>query len=341
MMRVSPLTCLVCAGQAVAATNNGEGSKPHIVMFVVDDLGWYNVGWHNQEMITPHSDQLVREGVELDRSYTFQYCAPTRSSIMSGRLPYHVNQVILTNWVLDWSMPREMTAMPRKLKEAGYATHMVGKWHVGFENEGMTPHGRGFDTSFGFFDGAEDHWTQSSCFDPSCNEPASQHSPAIPLWMAGYFKNTVDLWCTDRPCDGRAGKHFHMGRNGQVVGDEEHYGDHMFANEAIAIIKDHDPMIPLFFYVAFQNNHEPLEAPDRYIEMYPEHWRDDRRWYAGMTTYWDECVGNITQTLKDKGMYSNTLIVLTTDNGGPTYWAPSIQPAHLLGGYNHGGGANN
>lgn len=100
-------------------------------------------------------------------------------------------------------------------------------------------------------------------------------------------------------------------------------------------------MIPLFFYVAFQNNHEPLEAPDRYIEMYPEHWRDDRRWYAGMTTYWDECVGNITQTLKDKGMYSNTLIVLTTDNGGPTYWAPSIQPAHLLGGYNHGGGANN
>ena len=69
-----------------------------------------------------------------------------------------------------------------------------------------------------------------------------------------------------------------MGRNGQVVADVEHYGDHMFGKEACRIISEHDTTIPLFFYIAFQNNHEPLEAPDEYIERYPASWREDRRW---------------------------------------------------------------
>merc|ERR1719264_222707 len=120
---------------APAAGVPGNGTKPHIVMFVVDDLGWFNVGWHNPDMITPHSDRLVKEGIELDRSYVAFYCAPSRSAIMTGRLPYHVNQIILPDYVADWDAPKEMTAMPRKLKQAGYATHMVGKWHVGAQDE--------------------------------------------------------------------------------------------------------------------------------------------------------------------------------------------------------------
>ena len=78
-------------------------------------------------MITPNSDALVREGLELDRHYVFMFCSPTRMSIMSGRLPYHVNQVNLATWARDWSMPGEMTALPAKLKQVGYKTSMVGK----------------------------------------------------------------------------------------------------------------------------------------------------------------------------------------------------------------------
>jgi arylsulfatase A-like enzyme len=63
--------------------------------------------------------------------------------------------------------------------------------------------------------------------------------------------------------------------------------------------------------VAFQCNHEPLEAPDGYIERYPDTWRDDRRWYAAMTTYWDSSLHNITETLKAKGMWDNLLIVVS------------------------------
>ena len=82
-----------------------------------------------------------------------------------------------------------------------------------------------------------------------------------------------------------------MGGNGQVVGDINHYGDKIYTDEAMKIIGEHDIGIPLFFYIAFQCNHEPLEAPDEYIEMYPSSWREDRRWYAAMTSYWDASLG--------------------------------------------------
>ena len=120
LMRV-PLCCLLgatIAGAAVVAEPSGYGSKPHILLVLVDDLGWHNVGWHNKDMLTPHSDELLREGLELDRHYTYMYCAPTRSSLLSGRLPYHVNQIILSNdgAIPDWGVPKEMTLLPQKLK---------------------------------------------------------------------------------------------------------------------------------------------------------------------------------------------------------------------------------
>ena len=63
-------------------------------MFMADDTGWNNVGWHNDQMKTPNADALVKEGIELDRHYAFLYCSPSRSSFMTGRLPYHVQQVL-------------------------------------------------------------------------------------------------------------------------------------------------------------------------------------------------------------------------------------------------------
>jgi arylsulfatase A-like enzyme len=77
-------------------------------------------------MLTPHADKLCAEGVELDRNYVFMYCSPTRSSILSGRLPFHVNQINLGNANVGEGIPKEMTIIARKLKIAGYKTHMVG-----------------------------------------------------------------------------------------------------------------------------------------------------------------------------------------------------------------------
>ena len=151
---------------------------PNIIFFMADDTGWNNVEGHNTPgegsgMITPHSHALLRDGIELDRHYVFQVCSPSRSSFMSGRYPHHVQQINYRNCDTAQGIPRNMTAIARKLKEspAQYATVHVGKWHLGMSSVGHTPKGRGFDKSLVYFEGAQDHWTQRSCCDPECIAP--------------------------------------------------------------------------------------------------------------------------------------------------------------------------
>ena len=114
------------AADTTPTTVHGPGSKPHIIIALGDDTGWWNLGWHNQEMKTPAMDSLVKNGIELDRHYTFVFCSPTRSALMSGRLPVHVNQKNSAEW--GWNMPavhENMTMIAAKLKGAGYRTHQV------------------------------------------------------------------------------------------------------------------------------------------------------------------------------------------------------------------------
>lgn len=73
------------------ASDRPKARKPHIVIVLGDDSGWYNFGWHNPDMVTPVMDGLVKSGIQLDRHYTFCFCSPTRSALMSGRLPIHVS----------------------------------------------------------------------------------------------------------------------------------------------------------------------------------------------------------------------------------------------------------
>ena len=109
-------------------------------MLLVDDWGWANAGWHRPdktaEVSTPNLDALVAGGVELNRSYAFRFCSPTRSSLQSGRLPTHVNIKNLEPNVRNpndpvagfAAIPRNMTGIATKMREAGYKTHQVGKW---------------------------------------------------------------------------------------------------------------------------------------------------------------------------------------------------------------------
>jgi hypothetical protein len=111
--------------QLAAAASVAPAPKPHILFAMADDLGWYNVGWRNPAVKTPHADKLVAEGIDLQRHYAFPFCSPSRSSLMSGRLPYHVNQVNRPNPVPGSGVPRNMTLISQKLQSAGYKTHQV------------------------------------------------------------------------------------------------------------------------------------------------------------------------------------------------------------------------
>jgi hypothetical protein len=98
--------------------------RPHILLWVVDDQGWANVGYHNKDhVLTPTTDQLASEGVKLDRQYTYRWCAPTRAALLTGRLPYHVLQN--TDHI-----DRGFSLLPAKLRQVGYHTHQIGKWCV-------------------------------------------------------------------------------------------------------------------------------------------------------------------------------------------------------------------
>ena len=155
--------------------------------------------------------------------------------------------------------------------------------HLGLLYDWMTPRGRGFDSSLGYLAGGEDHYTQYQ-------------------QRAQVFGCTgTDLYDTDSPA---------IGRNGT-------YGAFIYGQEVRRVIEAHDRTRPLFMYLAPQVMHAPQEVPSRFKALYAQNHSDDYAIMNGMASAADELLGNATAALKAKGMWNNTLIIATSDNGGP------------------------
>ena len=129
-MRPSRLTW-AAALVASAATLAAAAPPKLIFAVVVDDLGWADVGFHQQpkdnETSTPAIDALAAEGIILDRHYVHHMCTPSRCSFLSGRLPVHVQQQLTNPEAVNGGIPRNMTAVASKMRAGGYATAIVGK----------------------------------------------------------------------------------------------------------------------------------------------------------------------------------------------------------------------
>ena len=187
---------------------------PHLLVILVDDLGYNNVGWHNPDMKTPEIDALAtEEGVVLEALYTFRYCSPTRSSLMTGRFPIHVNQGNPRCVGTRGGVDLRMAMLPAKLKRAGYETAIIGKWHLGARSARNLPTRRGFDYHFGFLGGGEHHLTQRSY---EC-------------------ENYVDLWEATGGADG-----------GPAYGQNGTDSCELYGAKAVSRIIAHDPTTPLF-----------------------------------------------------------------------------------------------
>ncbi|KAK1889757.1 Arylsulfatase J, partial [Dissostichus eleginoides] len=179
-------------------------------------------------------------------------------------------------------LPLENVTLPQKLKQAGYSTHMVGKWHLGFYKRDCLPTQRGFDTFFGSLLGSGDYYSHYKCEGPG---------------MCGYdlYEGEEAAWEQDRGL----------------------YSTVMFTQKAINILANHDPRRqPLFLYLAYQAVHSPLQVPARYLERYKGIPNMHRRKYAAMVSCLDESIHNLTLALKRYGYYDNTVIVYSSDNGG-------------------------
>jgi arylsulfatase A-like enzyme len=165
-----------CMMNVVSALAESDAAKaaatlPNIIIFLADDLGYADIGVNGcKDIPTPNIDSIAKNGVRFTDGYaTHCVCSPSRAGLMSGmyqhRFGFEANSGPEKYAADNFGLPREIPTLAEKLKGAGYATGMIGKWHIGFK-EGLRPHERGFDYHFGFLSGARTYLPGKTDNDP-------------------------------------------------------------------------------------------------------------------------------------------------------------------------------
>ncbi len=146
-------------------------TRPHLFFLLADDLGHAELNFErvtpSDDVRTPHIDALAADGLRLARHYAFKYCSPSRSALLSGRNPIHVNVNNYMPYMLNEAdpvsgfsaIPVNMTGWGSLMRSAGYQTVFAGKWDAGMATFAHTPRGRGFDVALGYFHHQNDYWT--------------------------------------------------------------------------------------------------------------------------------------------------------------------------------------
>ena len=148
-----------------------KAERPHLFMLLADDLGYAELNFERPKpshaIHTPRIDEMVKEGIRLSSSYAFKFCSPSRSALISGRNPIHVNVNNYNPSMLNPAdrvsgfagIPVNMTGLGNLMSRAGYETVFAGKWDAGMATARHTPHGRGFESALGYFHHTNDYWT--------------------------------------------------------------------------------------------------------------------------------------------------------------------------------------
>jgi arylsulfatase A-like enzyme len=359
------------ADQASASAVSKEGtedlrpgeSRPNIVFFLVDDLGYYDIGAYGGDMYeTPHVDQLARDGMRFTNAYAAApVCSPTRASLLSGQYPARVG---ITDYLPgrpdaptqpllqpnDRShFPHADASLAEVLKSQGYSTHFIGKWHLGGEEENSLPTDHGFMTNVG----------GNEMGNPG---DGGYYSP----YNITEIQDTVD---------------------GQ-------YLTKRLTDEAVQVIGAQEADRPFFLMMSFYTVHSPLQAPDSLIAKYEDKmtgydyrnprfvleqnpdmlsydsttWAEKQEWlnrpafsegaslprrttkvmrrqmtptFAAMVDYMDHSVGRILGALRRAGLEEETLVVFYSDNGGqasPGRTSTSVAPLRAGKGWLYEGG---
>lgn len=274
---------------------------PNILLIVSDDQGYPDLGIiGTKPILTPHLDQLAREGVRATSFYvSWSACTPSRGSILTGRYPqrnglYDMVRNDLVNYGHQYTWeeylvspemtlgldPKEIT-IGNVLQSAGYRTGMVGKWDMG-QAKRYLPRQRGFDFFYGIGNNGIDYYTHE-----------------------------------------RYGIHSMFRDNNRTEADKGTYTTDVFKREALRFMTDDDDR-PFFLYVAFNAPHSAsnlskpgVQAPEEYIRKYPQ--MDPKAkltsYYAAVTCM-DDAIGELLATLKQRNLEQNTLVVFLSDNGG-------------------------
>ncbi|MHC8350885.1 arylsulfatase [Pseudomonas sp. RT4P38] len=332
------MTALVLSSSLVLAAS-ADSAQPNILLIVADDLGYSDLGSYGGEISTPSLDQLARGGLQFTNMYAAPTCSITRSMLMSGTDNHLAGLGTMAEALQPFQrgkpgyegyLNQRSYSIAELLKQGGYSTLMVGKWHLGLEPD-QGPDKRGFEQSFTLLEGGASH------FKPSSVEPAK-------IEQVHYRENGKDV---ELP--------------------ENFYSSDFYTDKLISYLQSSKKDgKPFFAYAAFTSPHWPLQAPKAYLDKYqgqfdqgydnvrlariermkrlgliandvqpakplpvnpklpgwtqlsPEQQRIEARKmeiYAAMVDNLDHNIGRLIDYLRQSGQYENTVIVFMSDNG--------------------------
>jgi arylsulfatase A-like enzyme len=299
--------------------------KPNVIVILADDLGYGDIAAYGSTIVkTPNIDALAASGVRFTAGYvTNPVCAPSRAALMTGRYQQRFGYEFNPNGRdrAGGVSLREIT-LAQIMKSAGYATGMVGKWHLG-QPAGYYPSDRGFDYFFGMAGGGTDYILDPAPGDefigPAGRDIRIPEAGLAALPEGQQLKATLEAIRQKSP----------ITRNHQLVRVDD-YLTEAFTHEAEAFI-DRNRNQPFFLYLAQHVPHAPLQAPKKYIDRYANVSDPGKRVYAAMVSALDDSVGAIISRLKADGLYENTVVFFLSDNGCAGYIRGACSNAPLSG----------
>ena len=269
---------------ALVVADDAAATKPNVILIVSDDLGWTDLGCYGSDLYpSPNIDGLAREGVRFTTNYSAcTVCSPTRAALLTGKYPARLH---ITDWipglppsnpkltVPDFTkyLPHEEITIAERLRDAGYATASIGKWHLGGPD--YYPERHGFDV----------------------NIAGNDQPQPRPGYFAPYAIDTIK-----------------QGPEGEYITDR-------LGDEAVNFIRANADR-PFFLYMPQFAVHTPIQAKKKLIERNQDRVKEGMHHtnaaYAAMVESMDQTVGQIRQTLDERGIADRTIIIFTSDNGG-------------------------
>jgi arylsulfatase A-like enzyme len=287
---------VIFALASVSILQAKESPKPNIIFLFADDWGYGDLGVHGQlaDVKTPHLDDLSEQGILFTDAYiTAPQCSPSRAGLVTGRY----QQRFGFDSIPDGPLPLNEVTIAQRLRDAGYKTGMVGKWH-------LEPNAVCVD------------WAKKNQPDGiKKNRVAVRQDLSQPYWpqergFDEFFKGELKRYWCNYGLDGRD-----RNPDGEWVDDPRFRVD--VQTEAGLAFIDRNADQPFFLYLAHYAPHVPLEASEKYLSRFPGEMPERRRTGLAMMNAVDEGVGRIMQRLREKGIADNTLVIFTSDNGAP------------------------
>ena len=282
-----------------------SAKQPNIVFILADDLGWADLSVYGQTAFTtPHLDQMAAEGVRFTQAYANSaVCSATRFALITGRYQYHFRGGLeepLVRQAQRYGLPPEHPTLPSLLRDAGYNTALIGKWHLG-SLPSFGPLKSGYQRFFGNYGGAIDYFTHK----PGVGEavPRDLYEGEVPVERVGYYTQ-------------------------------------LLADEASAWIGQQRQDQPFFLSLHFTAPHWPWVGPEdeevsRNLKDLFHYDGGNLATYARMVRSLDAAVGQVLGQLKSQGLDENTIVVFSSDNGGERFaktWPFTGQKTELLEG---------